>query len=589
MEDNHAMLNVLFYLAAGVIAVPLFRKLGLGAILGYLAAGVVLGPSVTGAVSDPLHVLHFAEFGVIMLLFLIGLELAPDKLWRMRGQIGLTGGSQLFFSALLISLVLLLFSVPTTTAIILGLTLGLSSTAFAIQLMAEQKVLASPLGRKGFSILLLQDLAVIPLLLLVEFLAPAASGNSAQALPWWLGVLAVIGVLVAGRFLINPLLKVIATSGSRETMTAAALLIVLSVALLMQAVGLSMGLGAFVAGIVLANSSFRHQLETDIEPFKGLLLGLFFIAVGMTMNLQLLLEQPLMLLGFAVLLMAIKTLVIAVIVKLQKTTGKQSVQLGLMLSQGGEFAFVVVALAGTLGLLEQGLSEQVVLVVGLSMALTSPLLSLQQRFWPNPAEDNRDYDTERDEAEPEVIIAGFGRFGQIVGRLLTASGVPFTALDKDATHIDVVKRFGNRIFFGDATRMDLLKSAGIEHARLLVIAVDDSEEALAIAAMAKESCPSLKIVARAHNRMHAYQLIALGADDVLRETFGSSLEAASLSLIHLGFTEGQALERMQIFRQHDEERVVEAATHKDDVDKLLLLAHEGKEELERLFNQDGVV
>lgn len=589
MEENHVMLNVLFYLAAGVIAVPIFRKLGLGAILGYLAAGAVLGPSGTGAVSDPQHVLHFAEFGVIMLLFLIGLELAPEKLWRMRGQIGLTGGSQLVFSALLISLALLLFSVPPMTAMILGLTLGLSSTAFAVQLMAEQKVLASPLGRKGFSILLLQDLAVIPLLLLVELLAPASEGSSAHAMPWWLGPLAVIGVLVAGRFLINPLLRIIAIAGSRETMTAAALLIVLSVALLMQAVGLSMGLGAFVAGIVLANSTFRHQLETDIEPFKGLLLGLFFIAVGMTMNLELLLQQPLMLLGFAVLLMAIKTAVIAVIVKLQKTTAKQSIQLGLMLSQGGEFAFVAVALAGTLGLLEPGLSEQVVLVVGLSMALTSPLVSLQQRFWPQPEEDERDYDTERHEAEPEVIIAGFGRFGQIVGRLLTASGVPFTALDKDATHIDFVKRYGNRTFFGDATRMDLLTSAGIEHARLLVLAVDDSEEALAIATMAKASCPNLKIVARAHNRMHAYQLIALGADDVLRETFGSSLEAASLSLMHLGFTEGQALERTQIFRQHDEERVIEAATHKDDVDKLLSLAHEGKEELERLFNQDGVV
>ena len=324
MEENHVMLNVLFYLAAGVIAVPIFRKLGLGAILGYLAAGAVLGPSGTGAVSDPQHVLHFAEFGVIMLLFLIGLELAPEKLWRMRGQIGLTGGSQLVFSALLISLALLLFSVPPMTAMILGLTLGLSSTAFAVQLMAEQKVLASPLGRKGFSILLLQDLAVIPLLLLVELLAPASEGSSAHAMPWWLGPLAVIGVLVAGRFLINPLLRIIAIAGSRETMTAAALLIVLSVALLMQAVGLSMGLGAFVAGIVLANSTFRHQLETDIEPFKGLLLGLFFIAVGMTMNLELLLQQPLMLLGFAVLLMAIKTAVIAVIVKLQKTTAKQS-------------------------------------------------------------------------------------------------------------------------------------------------------------------------------------------------------------------------------------------------------------------------
>ncbi|MFK8048436.1 MAG: monovalent cation:proton antiporter-2 (CPA2) family protein [Halioglobus sp.] len=586
MEESHLMQNALFYLAAGVIAVPLFRKLGLGAILGYLAAGVVLGPSGIGAVSDPLHVLHFAELGVIMLLFLIGLELAPDKLWRMRGQIGLTGGSQLLFSALLISLVLLLLSVPTATAIILGLTLGLSSTAFAIQLMAEQKVLASPLGRKGFAILLLQDLAVIPVLLLVEFLAPVADGSSAETIPWWLGALAVIAVLVAGRFLMNPFLKIIATAGSRETMTAAALLIVLSVALLMQAVGLSMGLGAFVAGIVLANSSFRHQLETDIEPFKGLLLGLFFIAVGMTMNLQLLLEKPLLLVGFALLLMAAKTLVITVILRLQKTSAKQSVQLGLMLSQGGEFAFVVVALAGTLGMLEPGLAEQVVLVVGLSMALTSPLVSLQQRFWPNPEESERDYDTERDEAEPEVIIAGFGRFGQIVGRLLTASGVPFTALDKDASHIEFVKRFGNRIFFGDATRMDLLQSAGIEHARLLVLAVDDPDEALAIATMAKESCPKLKIIARAHNRMHSYQLIALGVDDVLRETFGSSLEAASMSLMHLGYTEGQALERMKIFRRHDEEMVEEAAQHKDDVDKLLALSHAGKEELERLFSQD---
>jgi len=586
MEESHLMQNALFYLAAGVIAVPLFRKLGLGAILGYLAAGVVLGPSGIGAVSDPLHVLHFAELGVIMLLFLIGLELAPDKLWRMRGQIGLTGGSQLLFSALLISLVLLLLSVPTATAIILGLTLGLSSTAFAIQLMAEQKVLASPLGRKGFAILLLQDLAVIPLLLLVEFLAPVADGNSSEIIPWWFGALAVFAVLVAGRFLMNPFLKMIATAGSRETMTAAALLIVLSVALLMQAVGLSMGLGAFVAGIVLANSSFRHQLETDIEPFKGLLLGLFFIAVGMTMNLQLLLEEPLLLVGFALLLMAVKTLVITVILRLQKTSAKQSVQLGLMLSQGGEFAFVVVALAGTLGMLEQGLAEQVVLVVGLSMALTSPLVSLQQRFWPNPEENERDYDTERDEAEPEVIIAGFGRFGQIVGRLLTASGVPFTALDKDASHIEFVKRFGNRIFFGDATRMDLLQSAGIEHARLLVLAVDDPDEALSIATMAKESCPRLKIIARAHNRMHSYQLIALGVDDVLRETFGSSLEAASMSLMHLGYTEGQALERMKIFRRHDEEMVEEAAKHKDDVDKLLALSHAGKEELERLFSQD---
>jgi glutathione-regulated potassium-efflux system protein KefB len=588
MNDNHLIINVLFYLAAGVIAVPLSRKSGLGAILGYLAAGVVLGPFGTGVISDPLHVLHFAEFGVIMLLFLIGLELAPDKLWQMRTQIGLTGGSQLIVSAVLIAAILMAFSLPTPIAIVLGLTLGLSSTAFAVQLMAEQKVLASPLGRKGFAILLLQDLAVIPLLLLVESLAPRGD-SAAHALPWWLGPLAVVAVLVAGRFLVNPLLKIIATSGSRETMTAAGLLIVLGVALLMQVVGLSMGLGAFVAGIVLANSSFRHQLETDIEPFKGLLLGLFFIAVGMTMNLGLLLEQPLTLLALALLLMTVKTAVIATIARVQKSTYKESVQLGLMLSQGGEFAFVVVALATTLGLFEQQLGEQLVLVVGLSMALTSPLVALQQRLWPQQEKENRDYDSERHEDEPEVIIAGFGRFGQVIGRLLTATGVPFTALDKDAGHIDFVKRFGNRIFYGDATRMDLLRSAGIEHARLLVLAIDDTEEAIAIVKMAKEQCPKLKIIARAHNRMNAYQLIELGADEVLRETFGSSLEAATMALMQLGFTEGQALERRQLFMQHDEAMVREAARHKDDTEELLRLSHAGKEELERLFSQDGVI
>jgi voltage-gated potassium channel Kch len=395
--------------------------------------------------------------------------------------------------------------------------------------------------------------------------------------------------LIAGRFLINPLLKIIANTGSRETMTAAALLIVLSVALLMEFVGLSMGLGAFVAGIVLANSSFRHQLETDIEPFKGLLLGLFFIAVGMTMNLQLLMQQPWLLLGLALGLMAVKTLVIAVIVRLQKYSLKQSVLLGIMLSQGGEFAFVVVGLASALGLFATQLGEQVVLVVGLSMALTSPFVSLVQRFWPHRQAGPQDYDSERSEAEPEVIVAGFGRFGQIVGRVLAASGIPFTALDKDATHIDFVKRFGNRIFFGDATRLDLLKSAGIEHARLLVVAVDDTEEALAIAEMAKKQCPNLKIVARAHNRMHAYQLIALGADEVIRETFGSGLEAASLSLTYLGLTGGQAHERAELFRQHDERLVWEAAQHKDDVDELLRLSHQGKEELERLFSRDETV
>lgn len=585
MEHNSFLIHILYYLTAAVIAVPMFKKLGLGAILGYLTAGVVLGPYGLSLIHDPVHVLHFAEFGVIMLLFLIGLELAPEKLWRMRLQISLTGGSQLLLSALGIGAGVMLMGFGGETALILGLTLGLSSTAFAIQLMAENNILASPIGRQGFAILLLQDLAVIPILLLVDSLSTANAAD-AHALPWWVGPFALIVVLLVGRYLVNPVLSIIANYGSREVMTAAGLLIVLGVAFLMEFAGLSMGLGAFIAGIILANSTYRHQLEADIEPFKGILLGLFFIAVGMTMNIPLLMESPWLMLGAALGLIAIKTGVIFTILRLQKNCSRESLQLALMLSQGGEFAFVVMAQATELQLLPTTLADQVVLVVGISMALTSPLVVIQRKLWHVESEINPQYDRHWDDHDPEVLIAGFGRFGQVVGRMLAANHIPFTALDKDASHVEFVKNFGNKIFFGDATRMDLLENAGVRKVRCLLVAVDDIEESLQITKLAREQCPRLKIVARAHNRMHAYKLYALGVNEVIRETFESSLSAASNTLMHLGFTEGQALERADMFRLHDEKLVQDAVAHHDDLEKLITIAEEGRKELENLFSLD---
>ncbi len=582
--DSHALLNVLAYLAAAVVAVPLFRWLGLGAILGYLIAGAVIGPQGLHLIHHPEHALHFAEFGVVMLLFVIGLELNPEKLWRMRAQISLLGGGQLLLSAALIALlIVLLFQFSWQAAVLLGLTVGLSSTAFAVQLMDEYGVMATECGRKGFSILLLQDMAVIPVLLLVGFWAPQEL--EADAPHWWLGPLAIVLVLLAGRFVVSPVLKLIAQHGSREVLTAASLLIVLGTAVVMQSVGMSMGMGAFLAGIILANSHYRHQLEADIEPFKGLLLGLFFIAVGMTLDLALLLHAPLLILGLALGLMALKTAVIVLLLRASGTDWRNGIVLALMLSQGGEFAFVVMAKAQGLGMFEQSIVDYTVLVVGVSMALTAPLVMAARALLPKPSTDTRDYDKGHDE-EPEVIICGFGRFGQIVGRILAANGQTFTALDKDPSHVDFVKRFGNKIFYGDAKRQDLLEAAGIHHARVIVVAVDKIEESMAIVKHVRAMCPDLRIIARAHNRMHVYRLMEAGVTDIVREMFESSLVAARDTLMAIGYTESQALRKVDIFRKHDESLLNQAASHKDDTDTLIAISEQGRKELEQLFGND---
>ncbi|GJM13002.1 MAG: portal protein [Pseudohongiella sp.] len=586
MHTDSLLINALYYLLAAVIAVPLFKKIGLGSILGYLCAGIVLGPHALAVVSDPDQVLHFAEYGVILLLFVIGLELAPNKLWNMRSHIGVIGGSQLLLSTLVIGGITLLLSFSVGQSLVLGLTLALSSTAFAIQLMNEEHILASPLGRKGFGILLMQDLAVIPILVLVGVVAAAGSGGD-ETLPWYYGVIAILAVLAVSQFGLNRVLSIVAATNNREVMTAASLLIVISVAVLMEAVGLSMGLGAFLAGILLANSNFRHQLESDIEPFKGILLGLFFIAVGMTLNLPLLYANPLLMIGVALVLVALKTLVIVGILRWRSVSFRESFQLGLMLSQGGEFAFVVLSKATDLQLFSSDFTDQVTLIVGLSMALTSPLVVIQRKIWHCRSESVPDQDAYWDDHDPEVIIAGFGRFGQIVGRMLQARHVPFTAMDKDSDHVEFVEQFGNRLFYGDLTRLDLLKSAGIKKAKILVLAVDDAEESLQIAELAREQNPGIRIVARAIDRFHAYELHKLKVQNVIRETFASSLEAATDTLEHLGYTEGQALEVTSMFRKHDEDMLQRSAEHMHDMQELQNLAKEGRLELEKLFEQDS--
>lgn len=583
MHTDSLLLNALYYLLAAVITVPLFKRLGLGSILGYLFAGIVLGPHALGIIEDPESVLHFAEYGVILLLFVIGLELAPEKLWSMRNHIVVLGGSQVLLTGLVIGFgMVMLVALPL--AFVLGLTLALSSTALAIQLMSEERILASPLGRKGFSILLLQDLAVIPILIAVSVLAPGASGASTPA--WYVTILALVGVIAFGRFGLSELLAAVARSNNREVMTAASLLIVIGVAVLMNAVGLSMGLGAFLAGIMLANSDYRHQLESDIEPFKGMLLGLFFIAIGMTLNLELLWASPLRFVVLALGLVFVKTVSITAILRWRHVSLKEGIQLGLMLSQGGEFAFVVLSQGQQAMLFGAALAEQLTLIVGLSMAFTSPLVTLYRRIGRSRSVEQPDQDGYWDSHQPEVIIAGFGRFGQIIGRLLRARHIPFTAMDKDSAHVEFVKQFGNRLFYGDLTRIDLLRSAGIKHAKILVVAVNDVAQSLAIIDHAREQNSRIKIIARAVDRFHAYELYKRKVESVVRETFASSLEAATETLEQLGYTEGQALEVAKRFRLHDEELLERSAQHMEDMEELRNIARQGRRELELLFEED---
>ncbi|QSX29032.1 cation:proton antiporter [Shewanella cyperi] len=583
MQNSDLLPSVLYFLLATVLVIPLGKRLGLGPILCYLAAGVFLGPGGLGLISDPQAVLHFAELGVILMLFVLGLELNPAKLWELRSAIFGFGSSQLLLCWTLLGALAWLVGLSWQAALVIGAALSLSSTAFAVQLMNEHRLLTTPLGRDVFGILLLQDLAVIPILLLTGYLAPAQASQE-QVLPWY-GVLLAFGLfLLAGRFILPLFLRLVAQSGVREVLTAFALLLVIGSAELMNWLGLSAGLGAFVAGIMLANSSYRHQLETDIEPFKGLLLGLFFMAVGMSMELGLLLSQPLLLLGLLSALLLSKALVIGLLGKLRHHGWRASIAMGLILAEGGEFAFVLLTLAKLGGLLDEDIVNALVLAIGLSMALT-PLLFTAFRATRRKQQDNRQPDA-IEASQSEVIICGFGRVGQISGRLLASSGIPFVALDKDPRHVDVVRQFGGEVYFGDGTRLDMLMAAGIARSRVLLLAVDVVEDSLAIASLVQQHFPHVTLIARARDRNHAYRLLALGVKQVFRETFGSALNAAEQVLQGLGLSEVQAADMARTFAEHDQALVLAGTAHHHDLDALIRISNEGKAELASLLRGD---
>lgn len=579
------MLSVVYFLLAAAIAVPLFKRFGLGAILGYLAAGVVIGPELLGLIRAPEKVLHFSEIGVILLLFVIGLELEPSKLWNMKGRVlGLGLGQMVLTAALLYAVLRFGTALKPGASLVVALSLSLSSTAFAVQLMADKGILANAEGRNGFAMLLFQDLAVVPILFLAQAVSPMAEQDESGT--WWLAPAAILVVIVLAKYLVNPALNFMSRYGGREIMTVVALLVVLGAAELMTIAGLSPGMGAFMAGMLMANSTFRHQLEADVEPFKGLSLGLFFISIGMTLNLDLLAASPWLVVLGTLGLMTLKAVIVAVLVRATRTPFERGFPLGMMLSQGGEFAFVIMAQSVSSGLLNKSDAGLVNLVVGLSMALTSPAVLLIEQFFRKKAERAPQQTKDFEHQQPEVMILGFGRFGQVTGRILAANQIPFTALDKDANHIEFVKRFGNRVYYGDAERRDLLTAAGISHAHAVVVAVDDPQAALKIVEFLRTFYPKVQVIARAHNRNDYIALKAAGAQVVIREVFAGALDAASATLSALGFSESQASRAALVFAEHDAALLAEQAKAGGDAQRLIDIGLRGRAELEEIFRQD---
>ncbi len=579
--------QIAIFLAATVIAVPLFRRFKLSAVLGYLAAGMVVGPWGLGLFEDVEAILHLSEFGVVMLLFVIGLELQPSRLWVLRHAVFLGGAAQVAVTTALLALATHLLGQPWPAALVIGFALSLSSTALILQVLAERGELNTRHGRSAFAILLFQDLAIMPALVLLPFLA----GGSGEAMSWRqvvLPALAIVATVGAGRYLLRPVLRVVANTRAQEAFTAAALLVVVGTALLFQASGLSMALGAFIAGVLLADSEYRHELEADIEPFKGLLLGLFFIAVGMSANLGVLAQAPLRVVALTFAYLAVKAAAIWMAARLTRHDGATSRRLAVALAGGGEFAFVLFTLATRGRLIDPDTADLLVIIVTASMIL-APLLiaaadAIARRF-AAPASPPK-FDAIESE-EPRVLIAGFGRFGQIVARVLRARQIRFTALEISQAQVDFVRRFGNKLYYGDATRLEMLRAAGADHADVLVLAIDDVEASVRTADMARRHFPKLRVLARARNRQHAFRLMDAGVEEIWRETYASSLEVAEAALVALGTRREAAEAQVRRFRTHDEQTLREQASVRDDEEKLIATAQASARQLEKLFETDA--
>jgi monovalent cation:proton antiporter-2 (CPA2) family protein len=589
----------LIYLAAAIVAVPIAKRVGLGSVLGYLIAGILIGPYALGVVGDQTDVMHFAEFGVVMMLFLVGLELQPSRLWTLRHSILGLGGLQVVLTAAAIfAFCYWFFAMHWQTALAIGLMLALSSTAIVLQSLEEKGWLKQEAGQNAFSVLLFQDIAIIPILALLPLLAFAPQTNTKEisdsiiaSWPVWQQVcvsVAVIAAIIAGgKYVSAPLFRYIAQTHMREIFTIFALFLVVAIALVMQSIGLSPALGTFLAGVVLAESEFRHELEADIEPFKGLLLGLFFITVGASINFELLFNEFSTVIGLVVLLIVVKACILFALAVTCKINSKQQLLFALALAQGGEFAFVLLSVTTTLSILTPEQTSLVTLVVAVSMLIAPLLLMVYEQIQKRSSSALPEFDKpEQISTAKHVIIAGYGRFGQIMGRLLHAQGYEITVLDHSPSQIELLRRFGNTVFYGDAARQELLEAAGAHTAQMLVIAIDNPDKTIEIIKLAHKNYPQLKIVARAIDRRHAYQLLNLKVDAFNRETVDSAINLAVEALELLGNTKQDAERAGKLFRDHDRAAVLQLAALWGDDASYGVAVRQRMEDLKQVLQQD---
>lgn len=578
--------EAIVYLLAALALVPISRKLGFGSVLGYLVAGIIIGPSGLGIISDAEHMLHFAELGVVFLLFVIGLELQPSRLWVLRRMIFGLGGAQVAATAAVIAAAGLVIGFDIGKAVLIGFILALSSTAFVLQMLAERRELTTSYGRAAFAILLFQDLAVIPFIAIIPMFGVTA-GEGIELRDIAVAVAVMGGLIVGGHFLLRPVLKVAAQTGIPEIFTATALLVVIGAALMMELAGMSMVLGAFIAGMLLADSEYRHELESDIAPFKGLLLGLFFIAVGMSVNLELLARQPANILLIVMGLMAAKALVLFPLARLYGICDtKGAASLAAVLSQGGEFAFVLFAIVARHRILDTDTVDKLVLAVAISMLMTPVVYLANEKVLSHVARPVEPVYDRMDDQQHAVIIAGFGRVGQIVGRLLTVVGQQFTALEIDVSQVDVVRSYGHVVHYGDASKLDLLRATGADKAKLFVLAIDDIEASLRTAQTVSRHFPNLTIVARARNRRHEYHLMDLGITHIFRETLLSSLAMSERVLADLGFDDQEIQRIVTVFRDKDEQLIRQQHAVQHDEEKLKQTTLDTARELRFLMKGD---
>ncbi|AJR16150.1 transporter, CPA2 family [Leptospira interrogans str. 2003000735] len=588
MLDHNLLINLIVFLSAAVISVPLFKRIGLGSVVGYLVGGTIIGPWGIGLITDVDSILHLSEFGVVLLLFLIGLELKPQRLWILRRPVFGLGGLQVILTSLTFFILLSLLGLEKRQAIVISISISLSSTAFALQVLGEKNELNTTHGRSAFAILLFQDLAIIPIMATLSFLTESSSNpgshGSIKEILFPIGT--IIAVILAGRFLARPLFKLVASSGNHEIFTALSLLIVIGVSILMNQVGLSMALGSFLGGVILADSEYRHELESNLEPFKGLFLGLFFLAVGMSINLGEVLKDPILVILLAFILILVKTIILYFIGIITKHSKEVSLNLSTIISQGGEFAFVILGVGVSLSILPKERADLVIAVVTLSMGLTPILGILKDKTSKWILKEDQNIKEDTIEEQNRVIVAGFGRFGQIIARMLFVHKIGFTALEHNPDQVNLARKFGYKIYYGDASKLSLLRSAGAEHADLFILAIQDIDVSVKIAELIKKNFPNLTIIARARNREHVFKLMELGIQIIRRDTFASALELAGETLSQLGFIDSEVEKKVKKFRAHDELTLKGQFQIRGDEKEFIQFSKNSMRQLEDAFEAD---